>query len=324
MAKKQPTPSPASAAEVCVQPTVYTFNFKDVPVEKYGETLTALFRNPDFDKAVEKRNRLVKSSSRMRRGSAELASLVRAVQQQDHRLADLVFACLVQANLRSEESLQTLSFSSLLRYHTDYSREGVENRVEALTSRLYQLTFLADMIEAVAVDVKADMDFIFNGEMQFQQFDGVVQVLKQLRGYFSSVRPQEYESADARLYLDYSDSINEYLAKRLRTYTEKVRKLHPAARKRQTEAQLLAALHQFAGQDVAGVSEKDVVRYTESHSPYLNVFSLLPTFSEDVKRKFERHFHSGYKGLIVEDTPYFNMAATDVILCSVSPDKKES
>ena len=30
------------------QPTIYTFNFKDVPSEKYASALERLFSNPDF------------------------------------------------------------------------------------------------------------------------------------------------------------------------------------------------------------------------------------------------------------------------------------
>ena len=65
------------------QPTVYTFNFKDVPVSKYAETLDVLFHNPDYNDAVDKRNRLVKSSDRLRPGSSEMANIVRTIQQHD-------------------------------------------------------------------------------------------------------------------------------------------------------------------------------------------------------------------------------------------------
>ena len=57
MAKSKPTP--ISEQAVCTQPTVYTFNFKEVPISKYSETLDVLFHNPDYNEAVDKRNRLV-------------------------------------------------------------------------------------------------------------------------------------------------------------------------------------------------------------------------------------------------------------------------
>ena len=41
------------------QPTIYTFNFKDVPVEKYAEMLDVLFHAPAFCEIVDKRNRFV-------------------------------------------------------------------------------------------------------------------------------------------------------------------------------------------------------------------------------------------------------------------------
>ena len=47
-------------ADLMRRPTVYVFNFKDVPIEKYDQALKVLFNDPDFSEAVEKRNRLVK------------------------------------------------------------------------------------------------------------------------------------------------------------------------------------------------------------------------------------------------------------------------
>lgn len=208
MAKKQPDKSAMAAA--ALQPCAYAFNPKDIPIEKYGETLDLLFRNPDFAQLVEKRNRLVQSAGRMSGRTSELANIVRAIQQNDRKLADIIFACLVQANVRSDVASNHLSFTSLLRFYADYTRDGVPYRVKKLTANLYKTTFLADMLESVVADVKADMNFIFGDEFQFQQFDGVAQVLKQLRGFFEAVRPQESESPDAKLYLDYSDSINDY------------------------------------------------------------------------------------------------------------------
>ena len=63
------------------QPTVYTFNFKDVPVSKYAETLDILFHNPDYNETVEKRNRLVKSADRLRPGTSEMANIVRTIDR---------------------------------------------------------------------------------------------------------------------------------------------------------------------------------------------------------------------------------------------------
>ena len=35
-------------ADLMRRPTVYVFNFKDVPIEKYDQALRVLFNDPDF------------------------------------------------------------------------------------------------------------------------------------------------------------------------------------------------------------------------------------------------------------------------------------
>ena len=47
-------------ADLMRRPTVYVFNFKDVPIEKYDQALKVVFIVHDFSEAVEKRKRLVK------------------------------------------------------------------------------------------------------------------------------------------------------------------------------------------------------------------------------------------------------------------------
>lgn len=39
-------------AQIRNLPTIYTFNFKDVPADKYTAALESLFSNPDFAEAV--------------------------------------------------------------------------------------------------------------------------------------------------------------------------------------------------------------------------------------------------------------------------------
>lgn len=211
------------------QPTIYSFHFKDVPPSKYAETLDVLFHNPDYNEDVEKRNRLVKSAQRLRPGSSEMANLVRTIQQYDRKLADILYASIVQTNLHSEVGYDFLSFRTLLKYYVDYSKDGNKERVDRLAANLDKVTFLADMLESIVTDVKADMREIFNGSVEFNQFDSVLNVLTQLRGFFKSARCNDGDSPEAQLYFDYSDSINEYLEKRLKTYTDKYRKLHPVA-----------------------------------------------------------------------------------------------
>lgn len=253
------------------QPTVYTFNFKDVPVSKYAKTLDVLFHNPDYNDAVDKRNRLVKSSDRLRPGSSEMANIVRTIQQHDRKLADIMYASIVQTNLHSEVSNDFLSFDTLLKYYVDYRKAGMRECVSRMAANLDKVTFLADMLESVVTDVKADMRHVFDGGIDFNQFDAVSNVLTQLRGFFKSARSKDANSPEAQLYFDYSDSINDYLEKRLKTYTDKYRKLHPAAPV-YTEDDLVEGLNQFFGRN--DKFDMSLIGHTESGGCYIDFKAL--------------------------------------------------
>ena len=269
MAKSKPTLTREQV--VRNQPTIYTFNFKDVPVSKYAETLDVLFHNPDYNDAVDKRNRLVKSADRLRPGTSEMANIVRTIQQHDRKLADLMYASIVQTNLRSDVTNDFLSFDTLLKYYVDYRKEGTRERVDRMAANLDKITFLADMLESVVTDVKADMRHVFDGCIDFNQFDAVSNVLTQLRGFFKSARSKDANSPEAQLYFDYSDSINDYLEKRLKTYTEKYRKLHPAAPV-YTEADLVEGLNQFFGRN--DKFDMSLIAHTESGGCYIDFKAL--------------------------------------------------
>lgn len=269
MAKSKPTLTREQV--VRNQPTVYTFNFKDVPVSKYAETLDVLFHNPDYNDAVDKRNRLVKSSDRLRPGSSEMANIVRTIQQHDRKLADIMYASIVQTNLHSEVTNDFLTFDTLLKYYIDYRKDGMRERVDRMAANLDKVTFLADMLESVVTDVKADMRHVFDGGVDFNQFDAVSNVLTQLRGFFKSARSKDANSPEAQLYFDYSDSINDYLEKRLKTYTDKYRKLHPAAPV-YTEADLVEGLHQFFGRN--DKFDMSLIAHTESGGCYIDFKAL--------------------------------------------------
>ena len=253
------------------QPTVYTFNFKDVPVSKYAETLDVLFHNPDYNDAVDKRNRLVKSSDRLRPGSSEMANIVRTIQQHDRKLADIMYAAIVQTNLHSDVSNDFLTFDTLLKYYVDYRKAGMRERVSRMAANLDKVTFLADMLESVVTDVKDDMRQVFDNVVEFRQFDAVSQVLTQLRGFFRSARRGNSDSPEAQLYIDYSDSINDYLEKRLKTYTDKYRKLHPAAPV-YTEDDLVEGLNQFFGRN--DKFDMSLIAHTDSGGCYINFKQL--------------------------------------------------
>lgn len=266
------------------QPTIYSFHFKDVSPSKYAETLDVLFHNPDYNEDVEKRNRLVKSAQRLRHGSSEMANLVRTIQQYDRKLADILYASIVQTNLHSEVGYDFLSFSTLLKYYVDYSKDGNKERVDRLAANLDKVTFLADMLESIVTDVKADMREIFNGSVEFNQFDSVLNVLTQLRGFFKSARSNDADSPEALLYFDYSDSINDYLEKRLKTYTDKYRKLHPAAPV-YTEADLIEGLNQFFGR--SDKFNESFIKHTESGGCYIDVVYLCFNLDRQQTEKIE-------------------------------------
>ena len=118
-------PLPDREEFVRLQPTVYQFHFKDVPSTQYAKSLDALFHNPDYLDAVEKRNRLVETSKRMRVGASEMSNLLRTIQQHDRRLADIMYATMVQTNLRSDVSYDFINFSTLLKYYVEIGRAHV-------------------------------------------------------------------------------------------------------------------------------------------------------------------------------------------------------
>ena len=257
-------------AKALALPTAYSFDFKDVPIEKYAQTLDVLFRNPDFIAGVDKRNRLLKSASKCKSKSSELASLVRVVQQHDRKLADIMYAAIVQTNLHSGVNLEYLSFSTLLHYYVDYTRDGMSELVKKITANLYKVTYLADMLESVMVDVKYEMRQVFGENFQFQQFDGVSSVLNQLQGFFNSVRPKDYSLPGTQLYGEYSDSINDYLAKRLKTYVEKCNKIHPECTAF-TEQDVISSLNAYFSTDIFGA---DNISHTDAGCPYVDIATI--------------------------------------------------
>ena len=309
MAKSKPTLTREQV--VRNQPTIYTFNFKDVPVSKYTETLNVLFHNPDYNDAVDKRNRLVKSADRLRPGTSEMANIVRTIQQHDRKLADLMYASIVQTNLHSEVSNDFLSFDTLLKYYVDYRKDGMRERVDRMAANLDKITFLADMLESVVTDVKADMRHVFDGGIDFNQFDAVSNVLTQLRGFFKSARSKDANSPEAQLYFDYSDSINDYLEKRLKTYTEKYRKLHPAAPV-YTEADLVEGLNQFFGRnDKFDIS---LIGHTESGGCYIDFKALSLRLDDSDIEKLKKVSDKMKSNNTTDVELRYSFNATDLIM----------
>lgn len=305
--------NPIKAREELVsnQPTIYSFHFKDVPTSKYAETLDVLFHNPDYNDAVEKRNRLVKSAERLRPGSSEMVNIVRTIQQHDRKLADIMYASIVHTNLHSEVSYEFLSFGTLLKYYVDYNKDGMRERVDRMAANLDKVTFLADMLESVVTDVKADMREIFNDGIEFNQFDAVLKVLTQLRGFFKSVRRGDADSPEAQLYFDYSDSINDYLEKRLKTYTDKYRKLHPVAQV-YTEADLVEGLNQFFGRN--DKFDMSVIAHTESGGCYIDFAQLCLRLSRNDIEKIEKVTGKMQSNNMTDVALRYSFNATDLIM----------
>ena len=266
-------------------PTIYTFNFRDVPADKYAEALERLFSNPDFAEAVRNRNELVRAASRIPQNSPQMASLIRAIQEKDKKLAMNMYSLLVQVNVRSDESYDFLNFGQLLRYYVDYSKPGMQETVDKLAINLDKVTFLTDALESIVVDVKSYMTTIFNGRVEFHQFDGVMQVLKQMQGFFNFARTKDINSKDNDLYCEYADSINAYVDKRMKTYSEKHRKLHPQL-PGFTQDQMVEAINLFFGEDKK-FNESFIAR-TESGGCYIDGVKLIPNLSEEQTAKLDK------------------------------------
>ena len=309
MSKKKATPQ--QVTKTLMQPAIYRFNFKEVPVDKYMSALKEIFYNPNFVELAEKRNALGKSADRLRPGSSELQNITQAIIQRDRKLADMVFSALVQANLNADESYDFLSFPTLLKYYVDYSREGMKAKVAALSTNLDKMTFCADFLESILIDVKADMRDIFNGRVEFQQFDAVAHVLTQLRGFFNSTRSKTFDSEEGKLYVDYSDSINAYLDKRIKTYSQKYRKLHPAVPV-YTEEEMLEALNLFFGTN-KHFGEK-FIKHNDTGGIYIDAVALAFNLNEEQTKKLDKVVVNSDKKTASDDTLRYCFDVTDAIM----------
>ena len=289
-------------------PTIYTFNFRDVPADKYAEALERLFSNPDFAEAVRNRNELVRAASRIPQNSPQMTSLIRAIQEKDKKLAMNMYSLLVQVNVRSDESYDFLNFGQLLRYYVDYSKPGMQETVDKLAINLDKVTFLTDALESIVVDVKSYMTTIFNGRVEFHQFDGVMQVLKQMQGFFNFARTKDINSKDNDLYCEYADSINAYVDKRMKTYSEKHRKLHPQL-PGFTQDQMVEAINLFFGEDKK-FNESFIAR-TESGGCYIDGMKLIPNLNKEQTAKLDKLVPRPKEGNSMQK--YF-LSVTDAIM----------
>ena len=264
---------------------LYTFDLADVPPEQYAVVLAELFRNKEYRQNVDSRNRMVQTLDRMRPGTPELKSMIAKIKEKDQRLAETLFSVIVQVNHESVTKEDFIPFNTLLQYYVDYDKEGNSERVLNLSRRLNQLTFMADMVESILIDIKDDMNHIFNGEVQFKQFDAVENVMQKLSGFFSEVHQNDSDTKGRQLYMDYSDSINDYIQKRLKTYSDKLHKLHPLP-VCYTEDQMVAAINLFFGTDRKFGHR--FIAHTPSGGHYINAMLLASNLSRSETKKLDQ------------------------------------
>lgn len=272
-------------AKIRQLPTIYTFNFKDVPSEVYAKTLEAIFSDPQFADAVRNRNELVRAANRIPQGAPQMAPLIKAIQEKDAKLANAIYALLVQVNLHSEITYDFLSFGHLSRYYVDYSRPGIQEKVDQLNTNLDKITFLSETLENLLTQVKGDMLEIFKGASEFQQFDGVMASLRQLSGFFDFARKKDEKSKDYALYYEYADSINAYMNKRMLTYSAKYRKLHPTL-PGFTQEQMVEAINLFFGEK--DKFNESFISATDSGGKYIDAVKLSFNIDEDQTKKLDK------------------------------------
>lgn len=272
-------------AKIRQLPTIYTFNFKDVLSEVYAKTLEAIFSDPQFADAVRNRNELVRAANRIPQGAPQMAPLIKAIQEKDAKLANAIYALLVQVNLHSEITYDFLSFGHLSRYYVDYSQPGMQEKVDHLNINLDKITFLSEMLENLLTQVKGDMLEIFKGASEFQQFDGVMASLRQLSGFFDFARKKDEKSKDYALYYEYADSINNYMDKRMQTYSQKYRKLHPTL-PGFTQEQMVEAINLFFGEK--DKFNESFISATDSGGKYIDAVKLSFNIDEEQTKKLDK------------------------------------
>lgn len=272
-------------AKIRQLPTIYTFNFKDVPSEVYAKTLEAIFSDPQFADAVRNRNELVRAANRIPHGAPQMAPLIKAIQEKDAKFANAIYALLVQVNLHSEITYDFLSFGHLSRYYVDYSQPGMQEKVDHLNINLDKITFLSEMLENLLTQVKGDMLEIFKGASEFQQFDGVMASLRQLSGFFDFARKKDEKSKDYALYYEYADSINNYMDKRMQTYSQKYRKLHPTL-PGFTQEQMVEAINLFFGEK--DKFNESFISATDSGGKYIDAVKLSFNIDEEQTKKLDK------------------------------------
>ena len=281
----------------------YPLRFEEIAPEKMASLFTEILSNPDIKSKIERRNRELSSAQRLRAGSPEFNALAKRVCKTDEKLAVDIFAFMAKHCYAIPDKVEAISFQDLLARYVDYTKPGNKERVDHLAAGLDKLTFLADMLESIVIDIKSDMDALFGKEVQFLQFDAVISVLTQLRGFFNNTRSQSDGTDDSRnLYMEYADSINAFIEKRLKTYTERYRKICPQAKPIiRSKEEVMQALNEFfhtefpadmTTKSMNGGYDADYMKLAMNLTPrqtqYLDAHVALPVNEPDNVRKYNR------------------------------------
>lgn len=298
------------ASAILSTPTPYYFNLDDVPYSQYVDKLKMLFTDVEYKAIVDKRNKIVNSVEHLRKGSSEALNAIKVVQQYDRKLADTLFAMIVQANLNST-TYEVVPFNTILRYYVDYTREDMVAKVKQLSVNLHKVSFVADLLESLLVDISGDMRDIFNGEIEYKQFDSVMAVLRQLKVFFETGRPHGEETEEGELFLEYSDSINKYLDKRITAYHKKRDKFSPQTVSF-TKQELVDAMNEFFGTE--GKFTDFFIQRTKSGGMMIDVMKLCAELSPSDTDKLDRLV--GSCGKTYDAIDRYAYKVTDTILDS--------
>jgi len=201
-------------------PTLYDYSLEDISGEGYAETLEQVFHHPEWSARMAKRSQLYKSTERM--NQSQVNATIIALRKMDQLLAEQLYQALVMKSL-SVNHLEKMSFNDCLA-KLDMSKPDIVERKDRLATDLDGLTFLADVLESKLVSIKSHLDYLYKGEIEFKQFDGVAASLKQLSAYFSQTRSAGSEE-EQLLFCDYAESIENFIEKRMKTYIRKYREM---------------------------------------------------------------------------------------------------
>lgn len=182
----------------------------------YANALDMLFHDDEFKKRVAHRQRMFNVASRP---GANATAIRVGIQHDDRIIADTILTLMVRMTLeqKSEEDVKI----------NDLWKKVPADKQELKVKCSYALdtvSFLADVIESKLVDIESYLREMFadvEESYSFKMFDGVKASLKQLSSYFHGTRDTG-STEEQELFCDYADSMEAYIDKRMKTYSEKL------------------------------------------------------------------------------------------------------